>query len=290
VEIMLARTERALLGAIAQADITDCPPRMAAAVRHAVFPGGARIRPRLCLSVANACGEDDPEASAAAAAAIELLHCASLVHDDLPCFDNAAIRRGKPSVHKAFGEPLAVLTGDALIVLAFQTLAQGTVRVPQRLPGLIRTVGNAVGMPAGIVAGQAWECEPNCDLVEYQRQKTGALFIAATVSGAQAAGFAPDRWDILGDRLGQAFQVADDLRDIVSDAGSIGKPTGQDAANGRPNAAAVMGVEGALRWLRQLIAEAVDSIPACPGAVDLRARIISETERFVPRQLMRSAA
>ena len=100
----------------------------AAAMRHAVFPRGARIRPRLCLAVAAACGEDAPGVTDAAAAAIELLHCASLVHDDLPCFDDADTRRGRPRVHRAFGEPLAVLAGDALIVLAFQTLAQGARR------------------------------------------------------------------------------------------------------------------------------------------------------------------
>ena len=97
-------------------------------LRYAVFPGGARIRPRLCLAVAQACGEDQPAVTDAAAAAIELLHCASLVHDDLPCFDDAPLRRGKPSVHRAFGERLAVLAGDALIVLAFETLARAAVR------------------------------------------------------------------------------------------------------------------------------------------------------------------
>ena len=99
------------------------PPLLAAAMRHAVFPGGARIRPQLCLAVARACGDAHPALADAAAAAIELLHCASLVHDDLPCFDDAATRRGQPSVHAAYGERLAVLAGDALIVLAFQTLA-----------------------------------------------------------------------------------------------------------------------------------------------------------------------
>jgi geranylgeranyl diphosphate synthase type II len=89
---------------------------------NTVFPGGARIRPRLCLAVALAAGDEAPQASNAAATAIELLHCASLVHDDLPCFDDADTRRGKPSVHTAFGETTAVLTGDALIVLAFETL------------------------------------------------------------------------------------------------------------------------------------------------------------------------
>ena len=97
------RIEQSLGTILAQASTPECPPRLMAAVRHAVFPAGARVRPRLCLAVARACGEDDPPATDAAAAAVELLHCASLVHDDLPCFDDAAMRRGQPSVHAAFG-------------------------------------------------------------------------------------------------------------------------------------------------------------------------------------------
>ena len=161
--------------------------RLAAAMRYAVFPRGARVRPRLCHSVAAACGEDHPLATEAAGAALELLHCASLVHDDLPCFDAAEMRRGRPSVHKAFGEPLAVLTGDALIVLAFQTLARIQC-APERLATLTLTVAQSVGVPSGIVAGQAWECEPQIDLAHYHRAKTGALFAAATVAGAASAG------------------------------------------------------------------------------------------------------
>src|ERR1700733_7820463 len=118
-------------------------------MRHAVFPRGARIRPRLCLAVAAACGEDDPAAADGAAAAIELMHCASLVHDDLPCFDNANTRRGRPSVHRAYGEPLAVLAGDALIVLAFQTIAWGAARSPARLAALVLAMASATGMPSG---------------------------------------------------------------------------------------------------------------------------------------------
>ena len=109
----------------------DCPPKLADAMRYSVFPGGARIRPRLALAVACACGQDDPAVANAAAAAIELLHCASLVHDDLPCFDDASTRRGKASVHRAFGERLAVLAGDALIVpnqLDFETWGRALVR------------------------------------------------------------------------------------------------------------------------------------------------------------------
>src|SRR5215470_14101640 len=136
----VSRIERALRTAIGRADAVACPPKLAAAMRHAVFPGGARVRPRLCLAVAAACGDDDPDLSDAAAASIELLHCASLVHDDLPCFDDAITRRGRPSVHKAFGEPLAVLAGDALIVLAFQTMARAACS-PRRLTKLIASVG-----------------------------------------------------------------------------------------------------------------------------------------------------
>ena len=123
----VSRIERTLTAALDMAGGPGGPPLLAAAMRHAVFPRGARIRPRLCLAVAAACGDDDPAAANGAAAAIELLHCASLVHDDLPCFDNADTRRGRPSVHRAYGEPLAVLAGDALIVLAFQTIAIGAV-------------------------------------------------------------------------------------------------------------------------------------------------------------------
>jgi hypothetical protein len=119
--------------ALASVMRNDGPPGLASAMRYAVFPGGGRIRPRLSLAVNAACGGDMGELAAGAAAAIELLHCASLVHDDLPCFNNAGIRRGRPSVHRAFGESMALLTGDALIVLAFQTLAHSGVAAPVRL-------------------------------------------------------------------------------------------------------------------------------------------------------------
>ena len=129
------RIERALAAATRQGSGPGCPPGLAAAVAHAVFPGGARIRPKLCLSVARACGDRHPAMADAAAAAIELLHCASLVHDDLPCFDDAPLRRGKPSVHRAFGERLAVLAGDALIVLSFETLLDEAVASIPPCPG-----------------------------------------------------------------------------------------------------------------------------------------------------------
>lgn len=279
------RIEAALDMAVARAEAPGAPPRLAEAIRYAVFPGGHRIRPRLCLAVARACGDDDPEASDAAAGAIELLHCASLVHDDLPCFDDAPMRRQKPSVHMAFGEPLAVLTGDALIVLAFDTLARGAARRPSRLAALVGLVARAVGSPAGICAGQAWESEPTVALSDYQQAKTGALFAAATVAGATAAGEAALPWRLLGECLGEAYQVADDLRDVACRQEEIGKPAGRDVTLGRPNAAALLGMGGAIERLRRLCRDAIEVIPDCPGAEALRAEITAQTRLFLPASL-----
>jgi geranylgeranyl diphosphate synthase type II len=284
------RIEHALAAAVVSVEVPDCPPRLAAAMRYAVFPGGARIRPRLCLAVARACGNDCPEAAHAVAAAIELLHCASLVHDDLPCFDDASTRRGKPSVHRAFGERVAVLAGDALIVLAFQTLGGGAVHAPDRLPALLATVGTAVGGPRGIVAGQAWECEPCVALAEYQRAKTGALFAAATVAGAIAAGSEGGRWRALGERLGEAYQVADDIRDAAGDAAQLGKPVGRDVALGRPSAAREFGLAGAVRRLKHLVGAALEAVPDCAGGTELRAHIMLEANGLLPAELARRAA
>jgi geranylgeranyl diphosphate synthase, type II len=262
---------------------------LAAAMRHAVFPRGARVRPRLCLAVAAACGDDEPALSEAAAISIELLHCASLVHDDLPCFDDAATRRGRPSVHRAFGEPLAVLAGDALIVLAFQTLGRFSHR-PQRIALLLTTVSRSVGVPFGIVAGQAWECEPHVDIAHYHRAKTGALFAAASIAGAAAAGAECEPWRMLGEKLGEAYQVADDIRDAAGDSEEIGKPTGRDAVLGRPNVVIELGLAGAMRRLDQLVSEAIAAIPACPGAADLKSLILLEAKRLLPKKLAQHAA
>ncbi|WP_425995187.1 polyprenyl synthetase family protein [Afipia sp. DC4300-2b1] len=284
-----ARIERALNDAVARADIPGCPPRLAAAMRHAVFPRGARVRPRLCHAVAFACGEDHPFATEAAGAALELLHCASLVHDDLPCFDAADMRRGRPSVHKAFGEPLAVLAGDALIVLAFQTLASITC-APERLAKLTLTIARAVGVPSGIVAGQAWECESKIDLAHYHRSKTGALFAAATVAGAASAGADAEPWRMVGEKLGEAYQVADDLRDAAADEDEIGKPVGRDVALGRPSAVIELGMDGALNRLQQLVHDAIDAMPPCENGSELRSLMLSEAKRLVPKKLAQFAA
>jgi geranylgeranyl diphosphate synthase type II len=285
-----ARIERALEAAIERAVMPGAPPKLSDAMKYAVFPGGARVRPQLCIAVAEASGGDQPLLADSAAAAIELLHCASLVHDDLPCFDNADVRRGKPSVHKAFSEPLAVLAGDALIVLAFETLAHGAALVPGRLPGLIMTLGRCAGMPMGIVAGQAWECEPKVKLSEYHKSKTGSLFAAATVAGALASGGSPDRWRLLGERIGEAYQVADDIQDMIANPDIIGKPCGRDVALHRPSATRELGLAGAARRIEQLVSEAVEAIPDCPGAGELRGLVAAQAKRFVPKDFARHAA
>lgn len=287
---MKTRIERALYRALKDTDAADCPPRLAAAIRDAVFPGGARLRPRLCLAVAGACGEDDPTLAEAAASAIELLHCASLVHDDMPSFDNAAFRRGKVSIHRAFGEPIALLTGDALIVAAFRNLVQETQQAPERLGRLVTVVSEGVGVPGGIVAGQAWECEPEVPLANYQRAKTGALFAAATQAGAAAAGADPRPWRTFGEQLGEAFQVADDLHDVAADPDDLGKPVGQDAALGRPSAARELGLQGALEHFDACLDEALRGIPACPGREALEAYIATQARQFLPTALAPSAA
>ena len=189
-----ARINAALKQAIDSAAGPPCPPRLVEAINYAVFPGGHRIRPRLCLAVAMAHKDCDRIVVDAAMSSVEFLHCASLVHDDMPCFDDAEIRRGKPAVHMAFGEPLALLCGDALIVLAFKTLACAARVAPQRGMRLLDIVCDGVGAPSGIVAGQGWECEKDVPLTEYQRAKTGVLFAAATMAGAAAAGAEHEAW------------------------------------------------------------------------------------------------
>ncbi|MCC6007401.1 MAG: polyprenyl synthetase family protein [Rhodobacteraceae bacterium] len=284
------RIEAALDRALARAGGADAPPRLAEAMVHAVVPGGARIRPTILLSVARACGDDRPEISDAAAAALELIHCASLVHDDMPCFDDADTRRGKPSVHRAYGEALALLAGDSLIILAFEELARAALLAPERGAQLMMILARTSGMPGGICAGQGWESEPRIDLAAYHRAKTAALFVAATQMGAAAAGAEPEAWPDLGARIGEAFQVADDLRDALGDADALGKPVGQDLRNGRPNAVQALGVEGAVRRLEDSLSGAIASIPSCPGEAELCALVRLTARKLVPVLPVRTTA
>ncbi|RAP40624.1 geranylgeranyl pyrophosphate synthase [Rhodovulum viride] len=277
-----ARIEAAMRQAIAEGQAGAAPGKLASAFEYALTPGGARIRPTICLNVARACGDDRPALADAAAISIELIHCASLVHDDMPCFDDADIRRGKPALHKAYGEPLALLTGDSLIVAGFEVIARAAHHDCARAVELIRILGQRTGMPYGICAGQGWESEDQIDLSAYHRAKTGALFIAATSMGAVAAGQPAEPWEELGDRIGEAFQVADDLKDALLDAEEMGKPAGQDEAHGRPSAVTELGVEGAVQRFRDILSGAIASIPSCPGEADLAQMVRHMAERLIP--------
>ena len=278
--------------AMAEHATAQCPPLLAQALNYAVFPGGARVRPQLCKAVAIANNSSDVGLTNAAATAVELLHCASLVHDDLPCFDDATQRRGKPSVHAKFGERIAVLTGDALIVAAFQTLASHAVQAVriERMPLVTAIVARGVGAPHGICAGQAWECEQRVDLSRYHRAKTGALFVAATCAGAAASGVDPGPWVNLGASIGEAYQVADDIKDAVEDPDVLGKPTGIDVKLDRPSAVRELGIDGAVARLKECLESGLDSTPSCAGKDMLQKLVRAQASRFVPKKLAQVAA
>lgn len=284
--------EQYLEEAMAEHATAQCPPLLAQALNYAVFPGGARVRPKICKAVALANNSSDVGLADAAASAIELLHCASLVHDDLPCFDDATQRRGKPSVHAKFGERIAVLTGDALIVAAFQTLATHAIHAvrTERVPLVTAIVARGVGAPHGICAGQAWECERSVDLSRYHRAKTGALFVAATCAGAAAAGVDPGPWVNLGASIGEAYQVADDIKDAISDPETLGKPTGIDVKLDRPSAVRELGLDGAVTRLKQCLEAGLDSMPACAGQDLLQKIVRAQASRFVPEKIAQVAA
>jgi geranylgeranyl diphosphate synthase type II len=276
------RIEAAIQRHICSAAVNGpAPSGLHKAIDYSVFPGGARIRPVILTSVALACGDDQPATTDAAAAALEFIHCASLVHDDLPCFDNAPTRRGKPTVHRQFSETTAVLAGDSLIVGAFTTLTSQADVDARRACSLVAHLANYTGFPNGICAGQAWEDEAAIDLKSYHLSKTGALFIAATQMGAIAAGYDPDPWQELGARIGQAFQIADDLMDVVCADQDMGKPSGQDAKNNRPNAVSEHGVDGAKQLLNDILGGAIASIPSCPGEAELAKMVQLQSSRLM---------
>jgi geranylgeranyl diphosphate synthase type II len=254
------RVEKKLIATLEEAT-GGGPGKLSEAMCYALFPGGGRVRPRLVLEVAEACGDPEPGLTDAFAAALELVHCASLVHDDLPAFDDSPTRRGKPTVHKVFGDGIAVLVGDALIVHAFELLGAAGADHPVRAAALTRVLGEAVGASRGIIAGQAWESEDAVDVEEYHRAKTAALFEAAAMGGAISAGQEGEPWRELGRYIGRAYQVADDIADAMGDEEALGKPVGQDRANDRPSLVATLGPIGAMRRLDSLLLAAMQSIP-----------------------------
>ena len=286
----LSQIEQTLEDIIAESAAENCPKKLAEAISYAVLSGGKRIRPRLVLAVAEACGKESSALVLATAAAIEFLHCGSLVHDDLPCFDNAMVRRGRPSVHVAFDQPLAVLTGDALIVLAFETIASAAAECPRQIVPLIKSIGQSVGLPAGIIAGQAWESEERIDFNRYQQCKTGSLFVAATVGGAIAADADPAGWCDVGSYFGQAYQLLDDLQDSIGDPELLGKSIGKDVELDRPNAVRQFGVEGTVEIFHQLVSDMLASVPDCAGRKQFCTHLEAQLESYLPKILRQCAA
>ena len=249
----LARTESALERALPAA---DAPPAVLhAAMRYAVLEGGKRVRPLLVHAAGELVGAD-PAALDACACAVELIHAYSLVHDDMPCMDDDALRRGKPTVHVAYGEATAMLVGDALQGLAFGCLVQaaqhgvpaaGVVTMVAELAQAAGSVGMAGGQAIDLLAvGSTMD---RAALEDMHRRKTGAMLRVSVMLGAQCgSALQPAQRDALerySAATGLAFQVVDDVLDVRSDTATLGKTAGKDAANDKPTFVSLLGLEAA---------------------------------------------
>lgn len=242
------------------------PQRLVSAMRHGVLNGGKRLRPFLVLESAALLDSGSDETSAlTVAAALECVHCYSLIHDDLPAMDDDDLRRGQPTVHKAFDEATAILAGDALLTLAFGTLADETLGLPSdRRAALVLALARAAGM-GGMVGGQMLDIEAEesapdeAGIIRLQAMKTGALIRVACEAGAilsSASAADRERLAEFGSAIGLAFQLADDLLDLTADAGTMGKATGKDAAAGKGTLVALHGEAWARKQLSGLVGQA----------------------------------
>ena len=277
-----ARVEPALADLLAAS--TQEPGRVHAAMAHAVLGGGKRLRPYIVIKSAELFGVREAEAMRTACA-LELVHCYSLVHDDLPAMDDDDLRRGRPTVHRAFDEATAILAGDALLTLAFEVLADpathadGAVRA-----ALVAELAKAAGA-AGMVEGQMRDLTAEgrfsddgrplalgeADVLALQAMKTGALFRFAAVAGAILGGAPGEdraRLSRYGAALGRAFQIADDLLDEESDSAAMGKETGKDRDAGKATLPVVIGVEAARARLGEALREARDLVVAYGSRAD----------------------
>jgi geranylgeranyl pyrophosphate synthase len=256
-------------------------PRLNQAMGYATLQGGKRLRPALVYASALATGKPD-ELSDRAACAVELIHCYSLAHDDLPAMDNDDLRRGQPTLHRAFDEATAVLTGDALQSLAFQLLSTGDdERDTQRLR-MIRVLAHASG-PEGMAGGQSLDIDAaqkalSADQLEtMHRLKTGALIEASVLLGALSTGLDSDtRYNALqhyASCIGLAFQVQDDILDVTGNTSTLGKTGGADAARGKPTYTSLLGLEGAHDKARTLTRDAMEALRPFGAEADMLRRI-----------------
>ncbi|MBG6145692.1 farnesyl diphosphate synthase [Labrenzia sp. EL_142] len=256
------------------------PPRLLAAMRHGALNGGKRLRPILVMETAKLFGRDD-DGVLLAASALELVHCYSLVHDDLPAMDDDDLRRGRPTVHRAFDEATAILAGDALLTLAFDVIANEDVHDdPAVRLRLSRELSRAAGI-GGMAGGQMLDLESEhrdrteAEIRTLQSMKTGALLRYACRAGAFLAG-APaadlERMSRFGDVIGLAFQLADDLLDVESNPEAMGKATGKDAEAGKATLVGLWGVEKTRAELNKLLNESETLLAVYEGrAVSLAA-------------------
>lgn len=245
----------------------DIPSRLRRAMRYSLLAGGKRLRPVLCLTCAALCGGQEAPVMPFAAA-LEMIHTYSLIHDDLPAMDNDDLRRGKPSSHKAFDEATAILAGDALLTDAFWFMGSTqlpAVQVLRAVMELAKAAGSR-GMAGGQVLDMLYTGAGHIErdeLAQMHAMKTGALLRAACVCGALLSGAGRDQLEAVasyGAALGAAFQIADDILDIVSDTATLGKPAGSDVAQGKMTWPALVGLEESRRVAREHVAGAVDAL------------------------------
>lgn len=256
-----------------------------AAMHYAATGGGKRVRPLLIYATVSLMGKELSQVAGvdACAVAVELFHTYSLVHDDLPCMDNDDLRRGRPTVHKAFDEASALLVGDALQTMAFQLIAQSALNDAQKVQ-VITSLSMAGGM-AGMAGGQAIDLASigkqltQNELELMHRLKTGALLRAAVQIGAIAINLNEQEkksLDKFASALGLAFQVVDDVLDASSDSQTLGKTAGKDAAANKPTFVSLMGLDGAREFVRKLHQEALDSLGIWGDNADLLRAIASK--------------
>ena len=255
-------TDRALEDLIPS--LETVPNSIHGAMRHSTFAGGKRLRPVLAMQAGITIAGALPKGIERLGAALEMLHTYSLIHDDLPALDNDDLRRGKPTCHKAFGEAIAILAGDALQTRAFEVLS-GLEAPPAATVQIIGLIANAVGTVDGMIGGQVLDIEsehqkPTSRLVEsIHRAKTGALIRVSVVSGGVYAGATADdvaRLTLFGGKAGLAFQIVDDVLDMTVDSAQLGKTAGKDVATEKATWPAVHGIEQSRKDAARLIEEA----------------------------------
>jgi farnesyl diphosphate synthase len=265
------------------------PKRLIEAMRYATLGGGKRLRPFLTVETARALGRSD-NGPRRAGAAIECIHAYSLIHDDLPSMDDDDLRRGRPSTHRAFDEATAILAGDALQALAFEILADpATDALAEVRVALCLGLARAIGV-AGMVGGQMLDIDAEHstaplsveEIARLQAMKTGALLRFSVEAGARLAGAgatARSALELYGKAIGAAFQIADDILDVESDAATLGKRAGKDAAHNKATLVGALGLDGARRELKRLVDEAIAAVDA--AGIGAAGDVLRATARFV---------